>query len=337
MNGAVLSVRKAPMAHGGRLNEAKRLFPGAPEPFIDLSTGINPVPWPVPPISAEGWARLPEQDQALALEEAAARAYGVRDAGMVVAAPGTQLLISALPRIFPLASLAVLGPTYGEHAAAWRASGALVAETGDFSALERCEGAVVVNPNNPDGRRHDAQALLALATRLHGKGGLLIVDEAFADLEEGVTIAPLLPQPGVVVLRSFGKTYGLAGLRLGFALGDTSYVERIRTALGPWAVSGPALEIGRAALMDTDWKEAARTRLARDVSRLGGLLTRAGFTLAGGTHLFQLAESPEAPRWFDRLGRAGILVRAFESHPERLRFGLPGNEAAWSRLEEVLT
>jgi cobalamin biosynthetic protein CobC len=330
------------VAHGGRLAEARLMFPQAPEPFIDLSTGINPVPYPVPELSPETWSRLPEPSDVLALEEVAAAAYGA-GTEQVVAAPGTQILISMLPFVFPLKSVAVVGPTYIEHAVAWGQAGAEVVEVGSIEEVGSVDvaggydGVVLCNPNNPDGRRTDPAVLEALAADLAARKGLLVVDEAFADPEEGpLSLIPTLPDEGAVVLRSFGKTYGLAGLRLGFAVAGYDSATRIRSALGPWAVSGPAVEIGRLALTDSEWRNRTLSRLAADVNRLDALLTRGGLEVVGGTPLFRLAESNAAHVIFDRLGQAGIFVRRFADRPSLLRFGMPGAEAEWERLAAAL-
>lgn len=323
--------------HGGRLGEARRRFPDAPEPFIDLSTGINPFPFPLPPLPPEAFTRLPEPDDEAALRRAAAAAYGCADAGMVAAAPGTQILIDLLPRLVPARRVAVLSPTYNEHAACWRAAGAEVAEVADPAALALADVAVLCNPNNPDGRRHDPADLARLADRLAGRGGLLVVDEAFVDLEPEVAgCAPLLPHPGLLLLRSFGKAYGLAGVRLGFALAAPERAAAVRRALGPWAVSGPAIAIGRRALADTAWRDAAAERCGASAARLDRLLEGAGLAIVGGTRLFRLAIHPEAAALHRRLGEAGLLVRAYPDRPDRLRFGLPPDEAAWTRLAAAL-
>jgi cobalamin biosynthesis protein CobC len=318
------------IAHGGGLIAARARFPDAPEPWIDLSTGINAVPYPIPPLSPAAYCRLPEPEDVRRLEVAAARAYGVADPRMVVAAPGTQILISLLPRLLRIQSVAVVGPTYAEHAAAWTACGCAVSGIGSAQAVGRERGVVLCNPNNPDGRRTQAADLVALAARLE----LLVVDEAFADLEApGLSLAPTLPA-NAIVLRSFGKTYGLAGLRLGFAIAAPALAQTIRTALGPWAVSGAAVEIGAAAFSDAAWLAATRARLARDTDRLDGLLSKAGMQVIGGTRLFRLASTATGEAVSDRLGRAGILVRRFDAEPSWLRFGIPGN--GWSRLEAAL-
>ncbi|MCJ2080450.1 threonine-phosphate decarboxylase CobD [Methylobacterium sp. J-090] len=323
----------APIAHGGDLDAARALFPDAAAPWVDLSTGINPVPYPCPLLEASAFRRLPSASDLTALNAAAARAYGVADPAGIVAAPGTQLLIETLPRLWPLARVAVVGPTYAEHAAAWGRAGHSVAAVTDLDA--DVDVVVVVNPNNPDGRSWPAATLLACAERLAARGGLLVVDEAFADLEAVETLGPHL-RPGLVVLRSFGKTYGLAGLRLGFALTEPALAVRIAEALGPWAVSGPALSIGRAALADTEWRRTAAIERGADAGRLDRMIARAGGRVVGGTCLFRTADFSDGPGLFARLGEAGIYVRRFVAAPQRLRFGLPADKTEWCRLSRVL-
>lgn len=325
----------AAIAHGGDLGGLRKAFPDAPEPWIDLSTGINPVPYPVPPLEASAWLRLPEAAEVRALREAAASAYGAPDAAHVVPAPGTQILIETLPRLLAPTRVAVLGPTYAEHAAAWARAGHGVTEVTGAGTLGDAQVAVIVHPNNPDGRTLPLAERLALAGALRARGGLLVADEAFADLEPVGSLCPHV-QAGLVVLRSFGKTYGLAGLRLGFAISDPATAVRIAEALGPWAVSGPALSIGRAALSDTAWRgEAARAR-GEDAARLDRMILRGGGRIVGGTRLFRTADFPDGPGLYRRLGEAGIAVRRFAERPERLRFGLPAGKESWCRLSRVM-
>lgn len=314
--------------HGGRVLEACRRYPAAPKPFLDLSTGINPAPYPFDPPGPQAWRRLPEPEATAELEHEAAAAYGVSDPAMVVAAPGTQALIQLLPSLLTRPRIAVLAPTYAEHEAAWRAAGT---EVEPVTHLDR-PALILCNPNNPDGTRHDPRTLAAAAARMD----LLIVDEAFADFEPGLSLAPFLPLPRVVVLRSFGKTYGLAGLRLGFALAEPGLAARIRHALGPWAVSGPAISIGVQAFRDRQYLETARHQARMAATRLDSILHAHGLEVLGGTTLFRLARSPAAAKIADRLGHAGILVRTFAGEPTWLRFGLPADEPAWNRLGMAL-
>jgi cobalamin biosynthetic protein CobC len=323
--------------HGGNINAAKCLFPNAPEPWIDLSTGINPEPYPVGTIPASAWSRLPQPAELAALAAAARAAYGAKPGIGVVAAPGTQALIQWLPRIFPARRVGVLGFTYHEHEASWLAAGADVVTVAALADLAAFDVAVVVNPNNPDGRLLTPAELTAIAGMLARRGGRLIVDEAFMDvMGRQDSLVPHLPEAGAVVLRSFGKVYGLAGLRLGFAAASAEDCRRLREAIGPWAVSGPAIEIGRRALMDERWLAETVARLQDEANRLDRLLRSAGFDVLGGTPLFRLARHDEAAAWFGRLCQAGILTRPFRAKPDWLRFGVPHGQAEWQRLQAVV-
>ncbi len=329
------------MLHGGRLVAARALFPGAPEPFVDLSTGINSHPYELRALSPDAFNRLPEPEDEAELCRLAAAAYGVPPGARVVAAPGSQILISLLPVVLGHRRAVLLGPTYGGHASAWAASGASVREVADAEALSAHAGPgvalVLCNPNNPDGRRLPLDRLAALASRCAVQGGVLVVDEAFADLEPDVPqAAALLPSPGLVVLRSFGKSYGLAGIRLGFLLADPPLAARMQTLLGPWAVSGIAIGAGRQALADGFWRDQTSMALKAEADRLDRVLTEAGLVVEGGTRLFRLATCPDANVVFRRLGRSGLLVRCFGDQPARLRVGLPPDEAAWTRLQAAL-
>ena len=317
--------------HGGALDVARTLFPLAPEPWIDLSTGINPVAYPIGPMLADVWTRLPEAADLARLERIASARYRAPLGAAIVAAPGTQAIIQTLPRLCSGEDVRVLGRSYGEYAHVFEIAGARVRTVPTLETLAGADVAIVVNPNNPDGRLVSIEALLALA----GRVGTLLVDEAFMDALSQ-SLVPLLPSPRIVVLRSFGKMYGLAGLRLGFAVVSPERASRLREMLGPWAVSGPALAVGTAALADDKWLAASRARLKTDGARLIALLRRAGATDRGGTPLFRLVAHPAAPALFEALASHGILTRPFEGEPTWLRFGLPGSEAQWTRLDRAL-
>jgi cobalamin biosynthetic protein CobC len=327
----------AAVDHGGSLSRARALFPGAPEPFVDLSTGINPHSYPLFDLPATALMRLPEAERLQDLKAAAAQAYGAPSSVHVMAAPGTQILLPAVAGLVKPGRAAVLGPTYAEHARAAALAGHEVREVADFAELETADLAIVVNPNNPDGRIVARENLLELARVQAAKGGLLAVDEAFMDVgPRGQSLARDAGQAGLIVLRSFGKFFGLAGLRLGFALGPADVTARLEAGFGPWAVAGPALEYGVRALADHDWQARMRATLVRDAGRLDALFARFGVPVAGGCPLFRYLASPQAPELFRALGEHGILLRHFAERPGVLRAGLPGSEAEWRRLESAL-
>ncbi|WP_226582094.1 threonine-phosphate decarboxylase CobD [Acuticoccus sediminis] len=312
--------------HGGDLADAARLAAPPKDGWLDLSTGINPHAYPaaIPP---EALTRLPQRSRLDALLAAARTAYAVPPGSGIVAAPGTQAIIQWLPRLVPAERVTVVGPTYAEHAAAWRPHAA-TAEADELPA----EGlAVVVNPNNPTGRVHAPGTLRAAATRDAPDGVALIVDEAFGDLAPEASVAGA---PGTLVLKSFGKFFGLPGVRLGFAIGAPDVMGRLSAALGPWAVSGPAIEIGTAALADAAWIATMRRQLADERAALDAVLGAAGLTVIGGTDLFRLVECRDAAGLHRALARHGIWTRRFEHAPRWLRIGFPG--AALPRLAAAL-
>jgi cobalamin biosynthetic protein CobC len=323
-----------PLVHGGELSAARRLFPAAPEPFIDLSTGINPNPYPLPHFPADLFARLPEAEALASLAAIAAKAYGAPSAAHVVPAPGTQILLPLAAGLVRPGRAAILTPTYSEHARAAALAGHAVTETSDIAVLAGAEFALVTNPNNPDGRLLAKSDLIAVAAKLHARGGVLMVDEAFMDVgPPGASLAPEVSRGNIVVLRSFGKFFGLAGVRLGFAVAALPLAARLSTLLGPWAVSAPALAIGTQALADRDWIETTRRNLAPAATRLDAILTASGLDIVGGTTLFRLAKTAAATELFHHLGRAGVLTRVFPDHAAWMRFGLPAAEQDWQRLQ----
>jgi cobalamin biosynthetic protein CobC len=327
----------AAVDHGGSLGRAKALFPQAPEPFVDLSTGINPHSYPLFDMPATALSRLPEQARADALAAVAAAAYGVRSAAQVVAAPGTQILLPRVASLVEPGKARVLGPTYAEHARAAAIAGHRVEEVSRFEELRGADLAVVVNPNNPDGRVIERERLLGLAASLRVEGGLLVVDEAFMDVgPHEQSLAGDVGQGGIVVLRSFGKFFGLAGVRLGFALTGEAMASRLAAQFGPWAVAGPALEYGILALGDTGWQDATRAVLRLQAARLDELLGLHGVPVSGGTSLFRYIDFERAGSLFLALGERGILLRHFADRPNVLRIGLPGVEEEWQRLGYAL-
>lgn len=326
--------------HGGDLSGLREVYTGD---WIDLSTGINPFPWPVPDLPADSWTRLPGHDDMASLLQAARQAYGAPATAGIVAVPGTQAAIQLLPRLFARPQgvpvrIGILGPTYAEHAHVWRSMGHEVVEIeGVPGSLQGLDVLLAVNPNNPDGRGLGPPMLRRWREELNARGGWLILDEAFADVAPELSLCGEAGEPGLVILRSFGKFFGLAGLRLGFVLGPDVVAEAIRIAAGPWAVSGPALKIGAAALLDTDWQTQVREELRSRARRFDQMMRDRNIHVLGGTPLFRLAKVTDTAGFATALRQQGIHVRVFDYQPYWMRFGLPTDEAEfWRRLDVAL-
>ncbi len=308
--------------HGGDLAAAERRFGAPPAPgWLDLSTGINPFPYLNVDVASDVLHLLPSSAALERLIVGARSYYRVPQGAVITAAAGTQQFIQVLPRLLSGATVAIARPTYSEHELAWRRAGRTII-TGGLADI-----AVVVNPNNPDGR---------IMTGLP-EAGTVIVDEAFGDVVPETSAVASTPGGRVIVLKSFGKFFGLAGLRLGFCVSSAAFALKLLEELGPWAVSGPALEIGARALGDEAWIVATRKRLLEARQDLDRVLAAAGFEILGGTDLFRLVALPAARSIHDHLGRAGILVRGFADRPTWLRFGLPGSKSDLARLDSALT
>ncbi len=306
--------------HGGGVDGAALRWGGARAEWLDLSTGINPCPYPVPPLPSEVWGCLPDERAEAALTKAARDFWRVPAEAGVLAAPGASALIARMPLLAPAGRVHIPGPTYNEHGRAFAAAG--------WQVTDRPEGAsaaVIVRPNNPDGRMPDLPDL-----------PLVIVDESFCDTCPEASLIAEAARPGRLILKSFGKFWGLAGLRLGFAIGDPALLAGLAQAMGPWPVSGPALAIGTVALRDQTWAEATRARLTRDAARLDALMKAARAEVVGGTPLFRLYQTGDAALWQDRLARHRIWTRIFPYSRQWIRLGLPGTEADWLRLEAAL-
>jgi len=317
--------------HGGNLDMAQQRFGGRPDDWIDLSTGINRLPYPVVDVEPRLWNALPSRTDIESLHDAARHAYAT-DAP-IAALGGAQAAIQLLPHLSPRGRARILAPTYNEYAADLSVAGWDATEVSNLEALAGADLAVVVNPNNPDGTRHDRSELQALRPRV----GRLVIDESFADTVPDLSLASRAAQDGLLILRSFGKFYGLAGLRLGFAIGSEREIAALAAMAGPWPVSAAAIAIGRRALCDDAWKMATSARLASDCLRLDAMVRSQSWTLVGGTPLFRLYEAGDALAAQKKLARGQIWSRVFQQRPGWLRLGLPGSETEWSRLAAVLS
>ncbi len=313
--------------HGGNIDAAIARFGG--QDWIDLSTGINREPYPVPEIPPQDWTMLPTQAAKSALLAAARETYGTQ--APMLATAGAQAAIQMIPHMTTPGCAHVLTPTYNEHAAALRAAGWQVREVQRLEDLAGADLAVVVNPNNPDGQRFAPDALLDLAQDTR-----LLVDESFGDMQPEHSLAPKAGAHGLIVLRSFGKFYGLAGLRLGFAIGHAEEIAKLEEMAGPWPVNGAALRIATHALGDRAWAEATIRRLRSEAMQADTLAQAAGWVPLGGTELFRLYDTPDAQSAQDHLARHQIWSRIFPYSKTWLRLGLPGGAQEWARLKDAL-
>ena len=327
----------APIVHGGGITAAAAAFGGRPEDWLDLSTGINPCPPAVPVIDPRVWHRLPDRYLTERAQAAAARYYGSGET-MPLSVPGTQSVIQLLPRLIaPASRVAIVSPTYGEYARAFTLAGCAVDAVSGLDAIGPEHAlAVVVNPNNPDGRVHSRAGLLDLAAGMAAWGGILVVDEAFGDGEATGSLAAQAGQTeGLIVFRSFGKFFGMAGVRLGFVIARPAVLSRFEEWLGPWAVSGPALAVATE-LLSAD-PEPLRRVIGERKAGLLDVLSGAGLSVRGGASLFALVEHEAAARLHEHLCRAHILVRKFDYDPRWLRFGLAPDAAGERRLADALS
>lgn len=321
------------LEHGGRLLRAARQYGIPAADWLDLSTGVSPFAWPVPSIPASAWHRLPEDDDGLI--EVACDHYG---APHLLPVAGTQAAIQALPQLRPRSRVGVIAPGYAEHAHAWRREGhAVVTLPADLllATVEQFDVVVLIHPNNPGGDRFDPADLLELHAVLAARGGWLVVDEAFIDVEPARSLCAHADQEGLVVLRSVGKFFGLAGARAGFVCAVPSLLDALRERFGPWTLTGPTRHVLRAALSDVDWQARARDQLRAAGERLHALLAARGIVPTAGCAFFQWWRHPDAHALHEALATRGILVRRFDD-PASLRFGLPPDDDGFARLDAAL-
>ncbi|MFK7836044.1 MAG: threonine-phosphate decarboxylase [Sulfitobacter sp.] len=308
--------------HGGDLDAAIALFGGERRDWADLSTGINPVPYPVPELPLNCWTALPDQGALRDLLCAARAFWGVPEDAGILAVSGASAAIAHIPLLSAPGRVVIPAPTYNEHAASFAAAGWQMQSEGAGP-----QASVHVHPNNPDGRVWDTDQIT---------GTLRVIDESFCDVIPEASMIAEATAPGTLILKSFGKFWGLAGVRLGFVIGDSALLDRLASLLGPWAVAGPALHIGKAALEDTEWAENTRRRLSRDAALLDAMMLEHRATLVGGTTLFRLYDVDDAAKWQVRLAQHHIWSRVFPYNPRWLRLGLPDAQG-WDKLRTVFT
>lgn len=323
------------LEHGGGLRKAAAHYNIPLADWLDLSTGINPEAWPVPELPLEVWQRLPESGDGL--EASAADYYGNEN---LLAVAGSQAAIQLLPMLMPRAVVACVSPLYAEHPQAWQRAGHRLRFLQNATLPRALAAAtpyvLLCNPNNPTADRHPREVAIDAAQQLKKRGGWLIVDEAFIDATPEDSLAAqagTAEAPNLIVFRSLGKFFGLAGARVGFLLAAPELLGKLAEIIGPWSVAGPSRAVARLALQDRLWQSTAREKLQAASRRLSELLQAHGEVRS--TALFSALTTTQPDALYEFLAKRGILLRRFEQQA-LLRCGLPGSEAQWLRLSAAL-
>lgn len=340
--------------HGGDIVSASAHYGIPLEDWLDLSTGINPESYPVNiPVSA--FEQLPYVHP----EFIVASAHYYRSSQMIPVA-GTQAAIQQLPYLLDNFPVLIPQTGYQEHREHWQIHGASICEYPSLHQAEMIafidqalqaqpqQHLVVINPNNPTGVLLEKAQLLTWAKQL-AHGAYLIVDEAFIDIfpEHSVLDAELAPN--VIVLRSFGKFFGLAGIRLGYCFADTGVLNGLRNRLGLWQVNGPAQVIATQALQDKAWQAQAMENIQKQAALMQHIFSPLMKTLtaylmesvaANKTNLFlsyamRLAQAQSVSDYF---ARSGVLLRVVDlGHGQGLlRIGLC-DSSYQERLESLVS
>ncbi|NRA86418.1 MAG: threonine-phosphate decarboxylase [Rhizobiales bacterium] len=311
--------------HGGALDAAILQYGGNVDDWLDLSTGINPNAYEIDAINPLAWQQLPQKSALLALENAAKLAYQCRDAHVAIG-NGTQVFIENLPRLFAKSTIAICAPTYEEHAENWAKHGHKVELVNHVIDAQDADHLLIVNPNNPTGKLYSPEQLLELHAHYQQKNGYLIIDEAFMDMTPKMSMSQYAGMDNLIILRSFGKFFGLAGVRVGFMLGCKKIIDVMQTHISLWAVSGASVEIATKALQNLEWQDKMRLTLKNDMQQMQHILTDNGFNIIGTTDLFCLVSMPSkqygAYKYFGKLAEQHILTRKFNGDDEILRLGL---------------
>ncbi|MDH5396255.1 MAG: threonine-phosphate decarboxylase CobD [Gammaproteobacteria bacterium] len=328
--------RYAGLSHGGNVLAMAKKYQRPAEQWLDLSTGLNPKGWSVPAVPEHIWQALPQEEDEL--QNAACEYYGCE---YCLPVAGSQAAIKTLPELRNRSKVGIVSPTYAEHENAWVKAGHHVSQiklNNIENELAALDVLVVINPNNPTGDMIATATLLSWHQQLSKKGGWLIVDEAFMDVTPQHSLLSKGILPGLIVLRSLGKFFGLAGLRCGFVITHEDLLQRLADKIGPWTVTGPTRYVAIRALKDKTWQSYTRDRLLVEGEKLSQLLNTYGLKTTG-TALFQWTTHVESKTVFEIFAQQGILLRYFEESvimERSLRFGLPENESQWQRLTTAL-
>lgn len=320
------------LEHGGNLSLAAATHQIPIGEWLDLSTGINPKGWQLPPIPAECWQRLPDSGDCLI-----ASAQNYYQCPEILPVAGSQAAIQALPLLRSRAKVGILAPTYNEHAHCWQQAGhqVIALKSAQIPAqLSQLQVLLIVNPNNPTAETFSRQQLLDWHCQLQKQQGWLIIDEAFIDPTPNHSLASHT-LPGLIILRSLGKFFGLAGIRCGFVIARPSILQALAQKLGPWTIATPSRFVATHALQDHTWQQQTRNYLHHSATQLATTLNQNDLPPSASTSLFHYLATPDASKIHQHLASLAILTRLF-ANPPALRFGLCKNTAQILRLHRAL-
>ena len=344
----------AVLKHGGDVASAARKYQRPIEQWLDMSTGISPWAYPVPGLSVDVWRNLPPPTDNLL---SAASEYYQVDQSAIIPTPGSQVSIRLLPQLLKASTVAMPVLGYQEHARSWSMAGHDLCYYRDTHELlelvktKKVTHAVIINPNNPTGECIDRAIIDTVLAQLQGT---LIVDEAFIDT--AVPNKQLVSTVGIesrklITLRSVGKFFGLAGLRIGFAVGSHPLLKQLHSLLDPWSISHASMVVTEQALRDTSWQAHQRQRLQTASDQFGLLLLQLAQCLTSDigevkhriehTLLFHtiFADKQALIDFHHRLAELGVWTRLFNEGDGEgwLRFSLPENYHEFKqRVEPVL-
>lgn len=321
--------------HGGNLDEAAQAYGFEPGMMHDLSTGIAPMSYQMPLPASDAYQALPLASDMEALCKVARACYRVPDAASLCVGGGSQALLAALPYLFASCLVWCPEPTYNEHHYRWEKASHQV--DGGLSCPQEAKIIILGQPNNPTGRLWQADEIARYLAHVKQCDGLLIIDEAFVDIMPEHSSCQIAGDEALVILRSVGKFYGLAGLRVGFAIGGANFIARLQDEIGPWPVSQPALLVAKTALADKDWQARHLAKLQEICDWQSDVLAKAGFEIITSMALFITIRHKRMAAFHHHLASHGYWTRIYQNDKQMMRLGLLAPDCDRQQFESLLS
>ena len=319
--------------HGGNLDKAISFYGGKESEWIDLSTGINPNSYPIPKLSISDWRSLPTKTEIKDLESIIKSKQKI--SSEIIMVPGAQMAINFLPFLLKGegTEVRILTPTYNEYNYCFTNTGFKVNSCQKFNQLFNSDIAIIVNPNNPDGKIYEINELFELSKSVK----ILIVDESFIDSVECDSIVNQLNEDvsNIIVIRSFGKFFGLAGLRLGYVFSGKEIIRKFKRFFGPWQISKMSVKIATIAFSDDVWIKKTKNNLNEKANAIDNLMKKINWKITGGTNLFRLYSTSNSDLAQKLLAEKFIWSRKFSYSKKWIRLGIP-NERDFKKLKKIV-